>query len=160
MRWLRFAVLILLTTLLQASINTLPGNKPDFLLILLVFFAIYSSTTDAIITSFTIGFAADIISSAMGPQIISFGVFGVALAYLHRIITIRTVLYQVVTIFILSFLTGTLTYLLALIKDQPYPPDRYHILFWTSVYSGIIGPFFFLPCLWWMRIKTHRFSRH
>ncbi len=107
MRWLRFAVFISLVAVLQASllldIIALPPlrSKPNLLLILLVFFATSSNTTDAIITSFAIGFAADIsIGSVMGSHTISFVLFGTALAYLHRVIAIKKISYQVMwTIF-------------------------------------------------------------
>jgi rod shape-determining protein MreD len=164
MRWFRFAVFISLVTILQAglvdiiAVTTL-NIKPDLLLILLVFFATYCNTSEAIITSFTIGFAADLIGSAMGSQIISFGLFGTALAYLHRVITIRKMPYQALAIFITGLLTGTLAHLLTLLKNQPTPSNIYAVLFGTSLYSSLVGPFLFLPSAWWMRIKTHRFNR-
>ena len=165
MRWLRFAVFILIITVLQASLVdtiALTNIKPDLLLILLVFFAIYCSTTEAIITSFTIGFAADliIVGSAMGPRIISFGVFGTALAYLHRVITIRKMPYQLLAIFITGFLTGALVLLLTFLRGRPTASNIYVVLFGTPLYSAIVGPFLFLPSAWWMRIKTHRSSKH
>jgi len=164
MRWLRFAVLISLVTVLQAGLVDILAIarlniKPDLLLILLVFFAIHSNTSEAIITSFTIGFAADIIGSAMGPQTISFGLFGTALAYLHRVIAIRKMPYQSLVIFSTALLTGALTYLLIFLKGGSTPPNIYIVLFGTSLYSAIVGPFLFLPSAWWMRIKTSRFSQ-
>lgn len=164
MRWLRFAVFISLFTVLQASlvdIIAVTNIKPDLLLILLVFFAIYCNTSEAIITSFTIGFAADIIGPAMGmgPQTISFGLFGTALAYLHRVIVIKKMPYQSLAIFITALLTGILAHFLALLKGESAAPN-YTVLFWKSLYSAIVGPFLFLPSAWWMRIKTHRSSRH
>lgn len=162
MRWLRFAVLLSLVTVLQASVLAGFNIRPDLLLILLVFFAIYCNTTEAIIASFTIGFAADIIivGSAMGPRIISFGLFGTALAYLHRIIAIRKMPYQSLAIFVIGFLAGALAHLLTFLKGQPVTSDTYAVLFGTSLYSSLVGPFLFLPFAWWMRIKTHRFSQH
>ena len=161
MRWFRFAVLISLVTVLQASLLADLNIKPDLLLILLVFFAIYCNTSKAIITSFTIGFAADIIivGSAMGPQIISFGLFGTALAYLHRVITIKKMPYQALAIFITSLLAGLMAQFLNFLKGEPTPPNIYGVLFWTSLYSSLAGPFLFLPSAWWMRIKTDRLSR-
>jgi len=164
MHWLRFTVFISLVTVLQAGmldiIAITPLNiKPDLLLILLVFFAICCNTSEAIISSFTIGFAADIsIGSAMGPQIISFGLFGTALAYLHRVITIRKMPYQSLAIFITGFLVGTLAHFLTLLKGQPTQSNLYTVIFGTSLYSSLVGPFLFLPSAWWMRMKTHRFS--
>ena len=172
MRWLRFAVLITLVTVLQAGLVdiiavTRLNIKPDLLLILLVFFAIYCNTSEAIITSFTIGFAADIIivGSAMGPRIISFGLFGAALAYLHRIIAIRKMPYQTLAIFITALLTAVLAHFLTILKltileGEPTAQIIYAVLLGTSLYSALVGPFLFLPAASWMRIKTHRFSKH
>jgi len=164
MHWLRFTVFISVVTVLQAGmldiIAITPLNiKPDLLLILLVFFAIYCNTSEAIISSFTIGFAADIsIGSAMGSQIISFGLFGTALAYLHRVVVIRKMPYQSLAIFITGFLAGTLAHFLTLLKGQPTQSSLYTVIFGTSLYSSLVGPFLFLPSAWWMRMKTRRFS--
>jgi rod shape-determining protein MreD len=160
MHWLRFAVLLLLATVLQASFFADLNSKPDLLLILLVFFAIYCDTADAIICSFIIGFAADLIGPAMGPQIISFGIFGSALAYLHRVITIKKIPYQIVAIFIAALLIGLFTCLLNYLKGQPSPPKIIAPLFGIALYSSLVGPFLFLPIAWWMRIrKPGRFGR-
>ncbi len=161
MRWFRFAVLIIVASVLQAGLLELLNIKPDLLLILLVFFAIYCKTSDAIITSFTIGFAADIIGPAMGPQIISFTLFGTALAYLHRVIAIKKIPYQSLVIFITAILTAVsahlLTFLkLTLLEGRPTPPIMFAALLATSLCSALAGPFFFLPAGWWMRIKTSR----
>ena len=170
MRWFRFAVLITLGTVLQASLVDIIAVtglniKPDLLLVLLVFFAIYCNISDAIITSFTIGFAADIISSAMGPKIISFGLLGTALAYLHHTIAIRKMPYQSLMIFITGLLAGALTNFLIFLKltfpeGEPTAQIIYAVLLGTSIYSALIGPFLFLPAASWMRIKTHRFSKN
>jgi rod shape-determining protein MreD len=166
MRWVRFAAFISLVAVLQASllldIIALPPfrSKPNLLLILLVFFAIHSNTTNAIITSFAIGFAADIsIGYTMGSQTISFGLFGTALAYLHRVIAIRKIPYQALAIFITAFMTGTLAHFLALLRGQSAVSNVYSALLGTALYSAVVGPVFFLPAAWFMRIKTHRLSR-
>lgn len=161
MRWFRFAVLVLFVTVLQTSLVdiitvTTADIKPDLLLILLVFFATYCKGTEAIITSFAIGFAADIIGSAMGPQTISFGLFGTLLADLHRIIAIRKLPYQSLVIFITGFLTAALAYFLTFLKAEPAVSNTYAKLLWTPLYSAVLGPFLFLPAGWWMRIKKRR----
>jgi rod shape-determining protein MreD len=165
MRWFRFAVLLLVATVLQAGLVDVVAVthfniRPDLLLILLTFFAVHYGTAEAIITSFTIGFAADIIGPAMGPQTVGFGLLGTLLAYLHRVVTIRKTLHQSLAIFFVSLLAGTLAHLLSFLKDSSAISGIYTILFGTSLYSAIVGPFLFLPCVWWMRIKTYRFSRH
>ncbi|MBN1807221.1 MAG: rod shape-determining protein MreD [Sedimentisphaerales bacterium] len=160
MHWLRFAVLLLVATILQASFLADLNSKPDLLLILLVFFAVYSDTSDAIICSFVIGFAADLIGPTMGPQMISYGIFGSALAYLHRVITIRKIPYQIAAIFITALLAGALSCLLNYLKGQPSPAKIFAPLFGIALYSSLVGPFLFLPFVWWMRIKKPgRFGR-
>ncbi len=158
MHWFRFAVLVLLATVLQASFFADLNSKPDLLLILLVFFAVYCNTSDAIISSFIIGFAADLIGRTMGPQMISFGIFGTALAYLHRVIAIKKISYQAIAIFITALLVGSLVYILNSIKE-PTPPKIFASLFGIALYSAIVGPFLFLPSAWWMHKKTSRFNR-
>lgn len=158
MRWLRFAALICLVTVLQAGlVNIIAVGrlniKPDLLLILMVFFSLYCNQQEAIITSFTIGFAADIIGPAMGPQIISFGLFGTMLSYLHGVVIFKKMPHQSLVIFISSILTGVFAYLLTLLKGQP---ATFTAVFGTAVYSSIVGPFLFLPTAWLMSIKTHR----
>jgi len=166
MRWFRFVAFILIAAILQASLLNIialpPLNiKPNILLIFLVFFAIHFNTTEAIITSFAIGFAADIsIGAAMGSQTISYGLFGTALAYLHRVITIRSMPSQALAIFITGCLVGVLTHFLALLKGQSTISNIYTAILGIALYSAIIGPFFFLPAAWFMSIKTHRFGRH
>jgi rod shape-determining protein MreD len=150
---------------LQASlvdIIAVTNIKPDLLLILLVFFAIYCNSSEAIITSFMIGFAADIIivGSAMGPRMISYGLFGTLLAYLQRVIAIRKMSYQSLAIFVTGLLAGTLAHLLTVLKGSSATSDVYAVLFWIPLYSAIVGPFLFLPSAWWMRMKTHRFSQY
>jgi len=169
MRWFRFAALVLIATILQTSlidIIAFPAVdiKPNLLLILLVFFAVRCQSTDAIITSFTIGFAADITSSTMGPQIISFGVFGTLLSEMYHVITIRKWPYQLLAIFITGFLTAALAYLLTFLKviffeAEPVVFNTYTELLWTPLYSAIVGPVLFLPTQWWMRIKKRQFRR-
>ena len=98
MRWLRFAVLILIAVLIQAGVLMNLTIRPDLLIILLVFFAVHSNPYHAIITSFTIGFAADLIGPAIGPQIISFGLLGSALAHLRKVVAVRNMIQQGITI--------------------------------------------------------------
>jgi len=159
MQWLRFSGFVLAVAILQASVLGGWDAKPDLLLVLLVFFATYCSTTEAIITSFAIGFVADIVGSAMGPYTISFGLFGALLAYLHRAVAIRKVSYQFAAIFITSLLAGILAHLLTFLKGTVVANSTGGaVLFWTSLYSAIVGPFLFLPSAWWMNINARRFS--
>lgn len=164
MRWFRFAGLILFVTIVQTSVLGNLNTGPDLLLILLVFFCIYCNPSEAIITSFAIGFAADMIGSPiplmpMGPQTISFGLLGTGLAYLHRVINVRNMPSQAIAIFVVALLVGVLAQFLALFKGQTFPANTWGVLLGIAVYSGIVGPFLFLPSAWWMRIRTNRYAR-
>jgi rod shape-determining protein MreD len=164
MRWFRFAVLVVIVTLLQASLVDIISVsrfniKPDLLLILMVFFSIYCSQPEAIITSFTIGFAADIIGPAMGTRMLSFGLAGTMLAYLHGLITIQKMPQQSLMIFISGLFTGFAAHFLTFLKGQQAGANVYTVIFWTSAYSSLVGPFLFLPIGWWMRIKIGRYRR-
>lgn len=162
MQWHRFAIFILIVAIVQAGlINVVAVTdlniKPDLFLILLVFFAVYCNTSEAVITSFVIGFAADIASSStMGTQIISFGLVGTLIAYLHRVIAIRKMLYQSAVIFITGLLSGLVVICLRRLIREPPVPYMFKLFFWTSLYSALVGPFLFLPAAWWMRIKKHK----
>ena len=167
MRWLRFAVLILVATLLQTSFLGVvwivsPEIKPDLLLILLVFFAIYGAPRDAVITSFAIGLAADLASPAMGlmgPRIISFGLFGTLLSDLHHTISLRRLPYQGAAIFIAGLLTAALTRLLVHLRAEPAAAHWAGEFFWQPLLSAVIGPFLCLPVRWWMHINGSRRRR-
>jgi len=162
MRWFRFAVLVLVATILQTSLIGVvalgrSGIKPDLLLILLVFFAIYSNPHDAVITSFVIGFAADLSGPAhglMGPQIISFGVLGTLLSDVHSIMSIQRLPYQAVTILVMGSLTALLSHLLTFFRADPLVARPGTEFFWEPLYSALVGPFLFLPVAWWMRIGS------
>lgn len=162
MRWFRFAVFIVFIMVLQASlvdIVALGDARLDLLLILLVFFSVYCNTTEAIITSFAIGFAADIVGPVIGPYTVSFGLFGTLLAYLHRVIAIRKFSSQSVAIGAIGVVAGTLAVFLTFLKGEPTTPNICLTLLGSSLYSAVVGPFFFSPSAWWMRIKTHRFGK-
>ena len=163
MRWARFAVLVLITTLLQASwVDEIAVTRfhvaPDLLLITVVFFAIRCNISEAIISSFTLGFAADIVATGfpMGPRIISFGLFGTGLAYMHRVITIRKIPHETLAILIVGFGAGGLAILLALLVGRSAGPGSFSVLVGTSVYSGAVGPFLFLLLDRLMRIRSRR----
>jgi rod shape-determining protein MreD len=164
MRWIRFAVLLLVFTLLQAGLVQrlavgASNITPDLILVVLVFIAIFGKTREAIIASFAAGFAADLVGHMMGVYTLSYGILGTALAYLHKVIAIRKMPWQAVTIFLFGFISGTLAYWLNLLRTQSPVSNIYQTICFSSIYSGLIGPFLFLICAWWMRIKTNRFHR-
>jgi rod shape-determining protein MreD len=158
MQWLQFGILIIISAIIQASLAG-AKYKPDLLLILMVFFAIYAGRNQAIITSFAAGLAFDLVGFAIGPGIISFGILGAFLCNLTRVITIRRMPYQAITIFLMGLCSGFSIYLLNRIKGQPSNPDIKTIIFWTSLLSAVLGPFLFIPFGWLTRLNTSGHKR-
>ncbi len=162
MRWIRFAVLLVVVTLLQAAFVesvSIGGASPDLLLILLVFFVAYSNITDAIITSFIIGFTWDLIGTAsMGPGMISFGLLGTLLGYLNSIFAVRTKHRQAVVILVMGILSGILIYLLNFFKEHQAIINPGIFIWGRSIYSAIAGPFLFIPFSWVIRLKPYYFG--
>jgi rod shape-determining protein MreD len=159
MHWFRFALIVVLVMVLQAALLSSFTIKPDLLLILMVFFAVYCNSYDAIITSFSIGFAADVIGFAMGPQVLAFGLLGTLLAQLQRALALRKMPYQAVAIFVVSILAGILAHMFGYLKGRSMASDGLSNLLSTAICSAVIGPFLFLPSAWWMGIRTHRYGR-
>jgi len=162
MHWLRFVVLLVVATLLQADLlNTIEvgGTKPDLLLILLAFFAIFCEPKEAIITSFSIGLAGDLIGPSMGPGTVSFGLLGVALCYLSKVVSLERMLFQAAAVLLLGFGVALFAYLLSAVQSQPGYLKTLGTLFGTPLYSAIVGPFLFLPAAWWMHIRVTRQAR-
>ncbi len=163
MRWPRFAVVVVITILLQANLVGAVGVtrfkiEPDLLLVLMVFFAVNCNVSNATISSFVIGLAADIVAAGfpMGPRIISFVLFGTGLAYLHRVIAIRKMPQVALTIFVIGICTGGLSRLLAALAGRSGGPGGIETLAGTAIYSAIVGPFLFLVLEWLMRIRNRR----
>jgi len=160
MRWIRFAVLVLVASLLQASLMDMlrvrHDVKPDLLLILLVYFGTRCNSTDGVITSFVIGFVADLISpvrGVMGPRIISFGLFGTLLSDVQGVFSLKRPLYQGGAIFFIGVLTSVLSYLLASLRAEGGQVSLLAQFLWQPLYSGILGPLFSLPVGWWMHMN-------
>ncbi len=163
MHWPRFAVLVLIATILQKSwVNTIAVTDlrvtPNLLLIAMVFFAVRCKEKEAIISSFTLGFAADIAATgfSIGPLIISFGLFGTGLSYLHRLISIKKVPHEAITIFVVGLGTAILAWLLARVAGQTPRHGGFIALIGTSIYSAVLGPVLFLFLDWLMPIKNKR----
>jgi rod shape-determining protein MreD len=163
MRWPRFAAVVLITTLLQASwVDAIAVTRfhaaPDLLLVVTVFFAVRCDPTEAIISSFALGFAADIAATGvpMGPRMLSFGLFGTGLSYMRRVITIRKALHEALAILVVGFGAEGLALLLALLAGRSQGPGGFIVLAGTSIYSAVVGPFLFLLLDWSMRIRNRR----
>ena len=168
MRWFLFLVILLIATLLEAG-NLLKlfaiGGwyiKPSILITLLVYYALACRTKDAIISSFLIGFAADIASGLMGPHMLCFGLMGLLLNQSNQVLLVKRAIYKVLVVFMVYFIVETFSYWLGLLKEHGAQNNYYSIVFFTGLYSAVIS-----PVIWsilaalsdWVNIKKTRYSR-
>lgn len=158
MRWFSLAVLILTSAILQAALPASWSLKPDLLIISMVFFSLYYNTTEAIITSFAIGFASDLIGPMMGPAFLGFGITGTLLAYIRHVLAFQRMFFQGAVIFMVTILTGIIISWLSFIKQGQ---DLYTLrtLFLTALMSAVLGPFLFVPMAMLMRTKSFSFRK-
>jgi cell shape-determining protein MreD len=151
--------MVLIIALLQSNVvDAIAVTKlhvvPDLMLILMVFFAIRCNIEEAIICSFAIGLAADLITTGfrMGPMIISFGLFGTGLAYLNRIVAIRKIAHQAMAILIIGVAAGVLIRILS----RSVWSGWFGTIVGTAIYSAVVGPFLFIVLDLIMNIKSKR----
>lgn len=143
MRWLRFAIFILIAALIQGGnllnlIAITPLNiKPDFLLVLLVFFAVNCDPFEAIITSFAIGLAGDIIGSTIGPCFLAFGLVGTSLAHIRKLVMLRKTANEAIAILAVGLIAPSLAWLLYLFKGQPATINNFAAIAATALYSAL-----------------------
>jgi len=158
MRWITFTILLVVLMLLQASfvqsLALAQGRiRPDLLLILLAYMALYTEPYELVTASFLTGLAADMIGVTMGPYTLAFGVVGTLLGELRRLIVVNKWSYQIFAIVIAGILTGLLFNTLLSIKGQVGGRVSWG---WVSLYSGLLGPVLFIPFHWLLRPHPSR----
>lgn len=169
MRWIRFSIVLLILTLLNAGnlLNSIAigkyNIKPDFLLISLVFFAINCNTYEAIIVSFAVGLCRDLSGASMGPYFLTFGVLGSLSSQLRKVVIMKRMIHQGIAVFAMGIIAIMLAQVLSYFKIGKTSIDLLVVLFGTAAYSGLIG-----PLLWqllsaisgWMGIEKHSYRRY
>jgi len=130
-------------------------------LILLVYFAIRCDSYDAVITSFALGFAADITGAVIGPHFISYGIIGTALAHVRKAILLKSTRQQALTIFITGILTEAVALMLTGLKASGLAKAGVFEIIAIAVYSAIM--WFLIKWLVsttgkWLGIGVHRFG--
>ncbi|MHC5059770.1 MAG: rod shape-determining protein MreD [Planctomycetota bacterium] len=169
MRWIRFSIVLVVLTLLNAGnmLNTVSLSsyslRPDLLLILLVFISINCERTDAIIASFVIGFAADISGSAIGPFTVAFGVIGSMFSQLRKVVIMKRMIHQGLAIFVTGLITGALAYLLTFFKTGDTGSNVFVVLVGSCFYSALVGPVVWLglsAVSGWLGVRKHRSGRY
>jgi len=135
--------------------------KPDVLLILLVYFAVYCDSYDAVIISFAIGFAADITGMVLGPHLISFGIIGSVIAHIRKLILLKSTGQQAMAILAAAILTGTIALLLTQMKASELIKTGLFEIFAVGLYSAILWFLIKWPVVKigkWLGVGAHRFG--
>jgi rod shape-determining protein MreD len=167
MKWWRFTFVIILVAVVHSSaaMNLLSLTdlriKPDILLILLVYFAVYCDVYDAVIISFSLGFAADITSMVLGPHIISYGLIGTAAAHIRMVILLKSTRQQAAAIFITGILTEIVVLILTRLKAPELTSTGALEIFAAAAYSAILWFLIKWPTVAvgkWMGAGVHRFT--
>ena len=168
MRWVRFSILLLVCTLLNAgnllnSVSLSGFNiRPDLLLVLLVFLSINCETSDAVIASFIVGFSADISGSAIGPFTVSFGLIGSLISQMHKVVIMKRMVHQAAAIFVTGVVTGVLVQFLTFSKTGGTASNVYVVVLGTCLYSALVGPVIWLglsALSGWLGVRKQRYGR-
>lgn len=144
MRWFRFILLLVFVAVLQSgtvmNIFALTERhiKPNIFLMLLVYFAINCDSFDSIITSFAIGFFADLAGAVMGPHIISYCIIGTAVAYVRKIILLKKTNQQAIAIFAAGIFVELIAVLLTGFKAAGLAKADGMEIFAVAAYSAIL----------------------
>ncbi len=168
MYWIRFSLVVLIAAILNASSMLDPAAlgpyniRPDLLLVLLLFFSSSAKPFDAIITSFAIGFAADISTETIGPYCLSFGLFGSLVSQLHGVVLMKRMTHQCLAIFVIGMCAGIMAWGLNVFKTAQPSPNMFVILLGRSFYSAVLGPFIwvgFSAMSGWLGLRKFRAGR-
>ncbi len=164
MQWIRFTIFVMGLAIIQTglldiiAIGAENKIKPDLLLIAMIFFAIYYKNKEVIISSFAIGFVADVSAGTfIGSQTLAFGLLGSLIGFLNKALSIKKMGYQAAAILIISLTVKIITAILTKIRGQHFDENIYSIILFVSIYSAVVGPFLFLPYRWLMgqNIRRH-----
>lgn len=131
------------------------------LLIMLIYFAIFADSYDAVIISFAIGFAADISGMVLGPHIISFGLIGSGIAHIRKFILLKSTGQQAIAILVSGILSEVIAMLFIHLKASDMLKAGFSEVFAVSLYSAILWFLLKWPVKTvgkWTGVGVHRFG--
>ncbi|MCE5185740.1 MAG: rod shape-determining protein MreD [Planctomycetaceae bacterium] len=148
MRWFSFITILFGATLLEAGdlLNVFAVTgwyvRPSILITLLLYYSLVCRYDEAIVTSFFIGFAADLASHAgvMGPHMLCYGILGVILNQTSQMIIMKRAIYKASFVFLAYMLAESAANWMENIKLGETREDMMSILFLTALYSAVISP--------------------
>ena len=143
MRWVTFMVFVVFALTLQVAVAprlSLFGQRPDWLLVVVVFFALYAKPYDAVIGAGIVGIGADLMTiERLGLLTLSYALAAVL------VLSIREYLfrYQSITQFVVTVFTcmllqlGWLIYRRILYEPISFLPIEFlTCVIWSSLYTA------------------------
>jgi rod shape-determining protein MreD len=129
-------------------------TRPSILITVLVFVSLSTRQNDAIGRAFAAGFAADLAGGGIGPHLICYGLLGMLLNSLGRVLSVHRPLFQAVLVFIACLLTELPAGWLEVWKTGQTRPDLFWKVLAISLYSGLVAPLvWWTLCQVWGKIK-------
>lgn len=118
--------------------------KPDFLVVLMVFFSLRMPSVPAIISSFVLGFGSDLVLLPMGPFMIAYTIAGSLISPLRKTPIAISYIAQSFLVFVSTLLLLGGANLIKFIANYEIPSDLVFRISMISLYSAIISPFVFV----------------
>jgi rod shape-determining protein MreD len=166
MRWILFSLILLAAALLDGGnlLNAIAlgsGHiRPVMLTTVLVFSCLHSRRQDAIGCAFVIGFVADMVSAAMGPHMIIYGIAGTALNRMSHTVSMKRFIHQSIVILLITLLTQYPIAKLEAWKTGQDRPGLFLISLGIALYTALFAPVvWFLLTGIWKRIYPHAVER-
>jgi rod shape-determining protein MreD len=145
MHWTRLALVLLIAAVLQLVLNTFLNFafRPDLVVIAMVFLVCNTEGLWPVISAFSCGFAADLVSSvAMGPHTIGFTIAGLLLDVARRSVAIDNPIFVAIAVFFTCCVGETVAQILIGFR-QATPAGAYTGLLWMALASAVIGPYIY-----------------
>jgi rod shape-determining protein MreD len=152
MNWVGFAVLVYLTTVVQTSVApflAVHSIRPDFLVIVAVFFGLYARAADAMLGCWIIGLLIDLSSLShpvranVGLHALTLGLLAVFMVKTRGVTFREGMVSHLIYTFVVCFLL-TLAVRLHTTWDSPDWPAlgrQSAVAFYTSVYTSLLAPY-------------------
>lgn len=146
MRWFLFIIILFFSTLLEAgnllNVFAIGGwyIRPSILISLLLYYSVVFRPNEAITGAFLIGFAADLATGVMGPHMLCYGVVGICLNQIGRVLIAKQAVFQSAIVFFVFIIAETAAYWLGLLKTHESREHVYSILLCQGFYSAVVCP--------------------
>jgi rod shape-determining protein MreD len=141
-----FSLVLLAAALLDAGnlLNVIAlgsGHiRPSVLIIVMVFCCLNARRQDAIRSAFAVGFAADLVSVAIGPHMIVYGILGALLNGMSRVVSMKRIVHQAIVVFLAALLTEFPVAWLENWKTGQAGYRHVSTVFGVALYTAIVAP--------------------